>query len=136
MAHSTHPRSRAPFAAFAVLGLALLSSGCYAEATTGAVVSADYVPAHVEAYPREYYDGRTVYLIGDRWYYHDGGHWVYYRSEPEVLVRRRVVIHQAPPVVRERTLVHQAPPARHEHYRYQADPTRRHAERRVAPPAQ
>lgn len=114
--------------------LIVLTPGCYAEATTGAVARTQYVPAHVETYPSEYYDGRTVYLIGDRWYYHDGVGWVYYRHEPEPLVRRRVVIHQAP-VVREQTVVHQAPPARARHhyhrYEYKADPARHRAQHRA-----
>jgi len=106
--------------AVALLACAVSSAGCYAEARTDGVVAAEYTPAHVEVYPREYYDGHVVYLVGDRWYYQEGPRWVYYRREPEVLVRRRVVyrnaavVHRAP-VVRERPAVHQAPPAvRHE----------------------
>lgn len=123
--------------AFLLPLLGVLTPGCYAEATTGAAVRTEYVPAHIETYPHEYYEGRTVYLIGDRWYYHDGSSWVYYRHEPEVLVRRRVVIHQAPPpVVREQTVVHEAPPARvrhhhHDHHHDAPDPARRHAQHRA-----
>jgi len=126
MAPSIRLKQTAPLLLFA-----LLATGCYAEATTGAVVATEYVPAHVDVYPREYYDGHVVYLINDHWYYHDGARWVYYRQEPEVLVRRRVVVHQAPPaVVHERTVVHQAPPAP-VHRHYHPDPERRHAERRA-----
>src|SRR5690349_745655 len=112
-----HSRSRG---ALVFLGIALLATstgvaGCYAEATTGAVVRAEYAPAHVEVYPHEYYEGRVVYLVGDRWYYRDGPHWVYYVREPQPLVERRVIIRRARPV-RESTVVHQAPPA-HRHYR-------------------
>src|SRR5687767_1928988 len=96
-------------------GLALLAlggSGCYAEARTGAVVRSSYTPVHVHTYPHEVYEGRVVYLIDDRWYYHDGVAWVYYTREPQVLVRRRAVIRQSPAVVRHRTGVRQPPPAR------------------------
>src|SRR3954454_4367227 len=73
-------------------------TGCYAEATTGAEV--EYAPpvANVEVYPHEYYDGRVVYLVNDRWYYREGPHWVYYRSEPPVLYERRTVIRTQPTV--------------------------------------
>jgi hypothetical protein len=120
----------------ALLALATAFSGCYAEATTGGVVEAEYAPARVDMYPQEYYDGHVVYLVGDRWYYHDGPHWVYYRREPEVLYRHRVVVRQAPvahrAVVRERTVVHQAPASRHY---YRAAPAGRRAERHEAPRA-
>lgn len=105
-------------------------SGCYAEATTGADVEYAEPVANVEVYPHEYYDGHVVYLVGDRWYYHDGPRWVYYRSEPPVLYQRRVVVHEAP-VVRERAEVRRAPPAPR---RYSAPPARV-APVRTAPPA-
>ncbi len=95
--------------------------GCYARAHTGAVVTAEYVPPQVEieSYPSYQYEGRVVYLVGDRWYYRDGPHWVYYAHEPDVLVRRRVY-------VREQGVVHRAPPARpHRH-----GPARHHDDRR------
>lgn len=110
------------------------STGCYAEASTGVATTA-YVPAHVGVYPQEYYDGHVVYLIGDHWYYNDGARWVYYRREPDVLVRRRTVIRQAPPVVRERSVVRAAPPARYyqarpaPRYEYRQNPARRRAAR-------
>lgn len=145
MARSSRLTLRRTLEAPLLLLAVLATGGCYAEATTGAVVTTDYVPARVEVYPHEYYDGHVVYLIDDHWYYHDGAHWVYYRQEPEVLVRRRTVIHQAPPaVVREQTVVHEAPPAvehertvvheappAHVHHPHRWDPERRHAERRA-----
>jgi hypothetical protein len=85
-------------------------SGCYAEATTGADVEYATPPVNVEVYPHDYYAGHVVYLVGDRWYYRDGPHWVYYQHEPDVLYQRRVVIRQAP-VAHERAEVHRAPPA-------------------------
>jgi hypothetical protein len=91
---------------FALLCAGFVSSlgGCYARARTNAVVTAEYVPPRVETYPSYHYEGRVVYLVGDRWYYRDGPHWVYYVHEPPVLVERRVY-------VRERGVVHEAPPA-------------------------
>lgn len=86
-------------------------SGCYAEATTGADVEYAAPGVDVEVYPHEYYDGRVVYLVGDRWYYRDGPRWVYYRTEPQPLYERRAVIRRQAPVVRERTEVRRAPPA-------------------------
>jgi len=73
--------------------------GCYA--TAGAYTQADYVeadvePVRVEAHPRYAYEGRTVYLVDGRWYYRRGPHWVYYRSEPAELHRRRVYVERAP----------------------------------------
>ncbi|HTQ04284.1 MAG TPA: hypothetical protein VMI54_10525 [Polyangiaceae bacterium] len=96
-------------------------SGCYAEATTGADVEYESTaPAvDVEVYPHEYYQGHVVYLVGDRWYYHDGPRWVYYRHEPTVLYQRRAVIRRAP-AVRQRAEVRRAPPA----YRREAPPRR------------
>ena len=125
-------RWRAGSFALALLALGVGSSGCYAEARTSGVVTAEYAPAHVEVYPSEYYDGRVVYLVGDRWYYQSGPHWVYYQREPAVLVQRRVVyreahvVHRAP-AVRERTVVHEAPPVR----RDRPDRDRGRAERRA-----
>lgn len=100
--------------------LATAFGGCYAEATTGAVVTAEYVPPRVETYPSYTYEGRVVYLVGDRWYYRDGPHWVYYVHEPPVLVQRRIY-------VRDQGVVHQAPRAYpHRH----AGPPHRYQERR------
>jgi len=117
-----------------VVAAACALTGCYAEATTGADV--EYAPpvANVEVYPHEYYDGRVVYLVNDRWYYREGPHWVYYRSEPPVLYQRRTVIRTQPTVVRERAVVHHAPPA---HYApmHTAPPAHYRAPVHAAPPA-
>lgn len=102
-------------------------TGCYAEATTGADIEYAAPVANVEVYPHEYYDGHVVYLVNDRWYYHDGPRWVYYRSEPTVLYQHRTVVHTQPTVVRERAEVHRAPPAPR---RYESAPPAR-----TAPPA-
>lgn len=101
--------------------LALALSGCYARARTGAVVTAEYVPPSIETYPSYYYDGRVVYLVGDRWYYRHGPHWVYYAREPDVLVRRRIYVreqggvHRAPPAYPRR---HHPPPPRRRHHHH------------------
>jgi hypothetical protein len=54
-------------------------------------------PADLSVYPSTYYEGRTVYLVNDRWMYPDRGRWVYYRREPPQLYRQRTVVRQAPP---------------------------------------
>jgi hypothetical protein len=124
MAHRrTKPGEGKPVTAWRVTAstalLAMSLGGCYVQARTGAVVTAEYVPAHVETYPSYHYDGRVVYLVGDRWYYRDGPHWVYYAHEPEVLVRRRVY-------VREHGVVHRAPPAYPHRHRHHHVERRRH----------
>jgi hypothetical protein len=114
---SARSRSKRPLLVALCVGVvAATLGGCYARAHTGAVVTAEYVPPRVETYPSYYYEGRVVYLVGDRWYYRDGPYWVYYASEPEVLVRRRVY-------VREQVGVHRAPPA---HPRRHPPPRRHH----------
>jgi hypothetical protein len=129
----TRRRISAWLAGLAVAGA---TSGCYAEAhTRPAHVTATYVPANIEVYPRYRYEGRVVYLVGDRWYYREGPRWVYYRTEPQVLYRQRMVIHQAPPAPDRR---HRRPP-RHDHrddYRDHRDEHRegRREDRRHAPP--
>jgi hypothetical protein len=72
------------------------------------------------AYPHTVYEGRTVYLLDNRWGYPSGDRWVYYRTEPRPLARYRTSIEAAPPA--PRTYVKPAPPQR------TAPPT-------VAPPA-
>jgi hypothetical protein len=65
-------------------------SGCYVHSrsepayveTTGAVVEYD-------AYPHTYYEGRTVYYVGNRWGWRERGGWRYYDSEPAPLRRHR-----------------------------------------------
>jgi hypothetical protein len=62
-------------------------------------------PANLEAYPSTEYEGRTVYLVDDRWVYFDGTRWVRYASEPPELESRRATLQ------RRRPYVQQAPPA-------------------------
>jgi hypothetical protein len=134
------------FTLAAGLSLAGLSTGCYAEARTQpAYVEATYVPAHIEVYPSYHYEGRVVYLVGNRWYYREGPRWVYYRTEPQVLYRRRMVVRQAPPAPdprQERRYQRydddHREGRRHEHDRYDRDRHDRdhhddHRERRRAP---
>jgi hypothetical protein len=51
----------------------------------------------INTYPHEVYEGRPVYYVNNRWYYHDGGRWAYYRHEPAPLYRRRAYVRRAPP---------------------------------------
>jgi hypothetical protein len=64
-------------------------------------VTADTVPVNIETYPYTEYEGRRVYLWGDRWYYRSGNRWSYYRSEPETLRRYRATRQAAPPARHE-----------------------------------
>lgn len=99
--------------------MASLFGGCYASASTRpAYAEAYYEPPRVYAQPHTTYDGRVVYLVDDRWYFHDRGSWFYYTAEPEPLYRQRAVIRDRPlvirerrPLVRERRVIQQAPPA-------------------------
>jgi hypothetical protein len=96
------------------LGVASSLIGCMAEVRgEPAYAEVEYVPADIEVYPHTVYAGETVYLVGDRWYYRRGPHWVYYTHEPPDLVRYRAHVERAP----------RAP--RREYYRYE----------RAAPPA-
>ena len=98
--------------------------GCFG-AVGPAYVDVAYVPPNYATYPSYVYDGATVYFIDGRWYRHDRGHWVYYRSEPVELYRyrthRHIVI--APPVYRAPPPrgVYRAPPRREV---YRAPPRR------------
>jgi hypothetical protein len=65
-------------------------------ASEAPVVYVQSAPANIEAYPREYYGGRYVYLAGGRWYSRSPRGWVVYHREPVELGRRRVVIERAP----------------------------------------
>ncbi|HEX7478273.1 MAG TPA: hypothetical protein VF331_10740 [Polyangiales bacterium] len=77
--------------------LAGAASGCFASVGPDPVyVEADYIPPDVTIYPHTLYQGQVVYLVNDHWYYRDGPRWVYYRREPEVLVRQRTYVQQAP----------------------------------------
>lgn len=105
------------------LGAALSLTGCMAEVSSEpAYAEVDYAPADIEVYPHTVYEGQTVYLVGDRWYYRRGPHWVYYTSEP-------------PDLVRYRAHVNQAPRAPHAHYERAAPPERREDYERAAPRA-
>ena len=57
-------------------------------------------PVQIETYPSTVYEGRTVYLYNDHWYYRDRGRWAYYRKEPAPLSRHRHSVHTAPPAPR------------------------------------
>lgn len=97
-------------------------AGCHAH-TEPAYVEARVAPVGVYHYPWVYYEGRPVYLIDGRWYFHDGRRWRYYRQEPRVLYRERLYIEAAPraparrrydaaPLYREPPVRQSAPPAR------------------------
>jgi len=77
-----------------------LASGCYAEAgvqpTYPAYVEASAPPADLERATQTYYEGRTVYYVNDRWYAQNRGRWVYYRHEPQPLLRQRMHAVRAP----------------------------------------
>jgi len=112
---------RLPTFLVGLLSLAILPTvvGCVASLQAEPVyVEASDVPVNVEVYPHTYYEGRTVYLVNDHWYYRDGTRWQYYREEPA-------------PLNRHRTYIQQAPPAR----RYVVSPPDRTARAVVAPPA-
>lgn len=110
--------------------VALLSLGtlaCVTEVRRPVAVVYDNGDYEYESYPRYVYDGRAVFLVGDRWYYQDGGVWSYYRSEPAGLWQyrsdyystygyQRPPAYGAPPAYRGRyggapPAVHSAPPA-------------------------
>lgn len=87
------------------------ATGCVARAR-GEVVydypvaEVDVVPVEIETYPRVYYGGVYVYLVGDRWYYRGSRGWVVFREEPRELYRYRTSL---PP---ERRVRRSAPPPR------------------------
>jgi len=107
--------------------LAVGSLGCFATVSGPASVAYDNGYYDYESYPRYTYFGRTVYLVGDRWYYQDRGAWNWYRSEPAGLWsyrndyyvsngHARPPAYGAPPANRGRyggAPAHSAPPARH-----------------------
>lgn len=102
--------------------IALSPLGCYATAHTHAYAGAepvyvetDYIPVHVETYPRYEYAGRTVYLVDGHWYYRRGPRWVYFRDEPEELARRRLYVESAPPAP-ERHRAHRHRRPHHPHH--------------------
>jgi hypothetical protein len=85
--------------AAAAITITVALGGCTYRAaypTTG-YVELSSAPVDVSGYPRRYYDGRTVYLVDDRWMYPDSNRWVYYQQEPPYLTQQRTYIRQAPP---------------------------------------
>lgn len=87
--------------------------------TEPAYAEVETAPPNIETYPQTVYEGRTVYLVNEHWYYRHGNHWAYYRQEPEYLVRQRSTVRHAPTA-----------PVRGEHVHEHRE------ERREAPPAQ
>jgi hypothetical protein len=84
-----------PLGSAALLGALVALPACavraYPPAVGGyATVYADSVPDDIYAYPHVYYDGGYAYLVGDSWYYPNGGSWVTLRGEPPELYRYRV----------------------------------------------
>jgi len=83
------------------------ATGCAAEVRTAhPVVTAqedvvvDSAPVNVYAYPHTVYRGEDVYYVDGRWYQRRGPRWVYYRHEPQDLVRHRRHVEVAPPARR------------------------------------
>lgn len=58
-------------------------------------------PMDIDEAPQTVYEGRTVYLSGDRWYYRDGARWRYYRQEPAALQQHRQQFRKQPPARRQ-----------------------------------
>jgi hypothetical protein len=72
----------------------LVTTGCYASKTAVGVTEISSAPVpDIHSYPSTEYDGHTVYLYQERWYFRDGDHWAYYQDEPGQLqdTRRRVI---------------------------------------------
>ncbi len=79
-----------------VAGCAVLMGACTATIETRDPVTGETEITYVDAppldlgqYHHESYDGRDVYLVGDRWVYQVDGRWVTYRHEPPPLKGRR-----------------------------------------------
>jgi hypothetical protein len=78
----------------------LVGCGAWTVAATEPVVTITSAPvADIELYPNTIYEGRTVYLYNDRWYYRDGAAWRYYDREPPALAERRHLHGMPPPYV-------------------------------------
>lgn len=107
--------------AILLCGAALPLTGCTVT-TEPAYAEVDTAPPNIETYPSTVYEGQTVYLYNDHWYYRHGDRWAYYRREPEYLTHQRTVVRRP------------APPAPGRGY-YAAPPVERREERREAPPA-
>lgn len=101
-----------------VLACAFLTAGC--EVSTGRptayggaeteLVYTDTVPINIETYPREEYEGTTVYLVDGRWYRRSGDRWQNYRTEPTELGRRRAALQRRPPAQRAPRAVERSEP--------------------------
>jgi hypothetical protein len=94
-----------------VLAWLSLSSCVATVGTEPAYTEVEYAPADIEVYPHTIYEGRTVYWVGDRWYYRQGPHWVYYTREPSHLSRYRARVEQAPRAPRHEYYERAAPRA-------------------------
>jgi hypothetical protein len=78
---------------------ACVMGGCAAEVSAQpdpVYVTADTVPVNVETSPSVVYEGHPTYFVNNRWYYRNGSSWVYYRHEPQELVRQRSYVQRAP----------------------------------------
>ncbi len=84
-----------PSIGFAIACVASLSACGWWSASAGTSEPSGYVEVtsapvnDIEVYPSTSYEGRTVYLYNDRWYYRDGSNWRYYRQEPQPLAQHR-----------------------------------------------
>ena len=136
-----NPR-RTPLLVHRTIGVALVAAaavftgGCYHARTAyvgGVEVAYDNDGYYDYAtYPHYWWDGRVVYLVGDRWYYRAPEGWVYFVSEPSDLYAYRrhyygTYGYSAPPAYGR------PPPTRY----YSAPPAHRAPYRgpQVAPPA-
>ena len=79
------------------LAAALVILAACSVTTEPAYAEVETAPPNIETYPQTVYEGRTVYLVNEHWYYRHGNHWAYYRQEPEYLVRQRSTVRHAPP---------------------------------------
>jgi len=140
-----------------IVGLALVAGaavlgGCYYHARTGYVGGVEVVYDDsgyydYSTYPQYSWNGRIVYLVGDRWYYRSPNGWAYFATEPYDLYGYRrhyysnygyvappaygrpppTHYYSAPPAYRPPPTYRSPPPT------YQAPPTYRGPQ--VAPPA-
>jgi hypothetical protein len=106
--------------ALAGLGLAAAALGActlqgraraFVEPPTVSTVELTSAPiVEYRSYPHTVYEGRTVYLIDNRWGYPSGDSWVFYREEPAPLARYRTTIEAAPPAPRSHVRPETRPP--------------------------
>jgi hypothetical protein len=92
-----------PLVVAGVATMSALTAGCYVSAEPTPVYATTEVtaaPANIETSPTTVYEGRTVYLYNDHWYYRDGARWSYYQTEPPALNRQRHYVQSAPPAQR------------------------------------